>query len=173
MRIFMLNKSFSYLFPLILDYDKIKYRHYVINTFLFLEGLPTDDLILAVLLKEDDSDEFLEFQEELYNSRLFDFEFTTPKGQIIVFNMEVFKLEYEKFLDGTYSNYLTSSKDIILRFLKNSLRLSKNDLEDFEGIFYKKEKYRLKLEEQLNVEISKDAELSSIYDIVNETFISN
>lgn len=169
----MLNKSFSYLLPLILSHDKIRYKPYIKNTFLFLEGLPTDSLIVALLLEDKETEDFYNFQEDLYNSRMFDFEFTTSKGQVIVFNLEEYKVDYEKFLRGKYSEFKTSSKDIIIKFFKNDLNLSKTDISDFEGIFYKKDAYRFKLEERLDVLIPVDAELSSIYNKKNETFIDN
>lgn len=171
MKISVLNKSFSYLLPLVLSYSKTRFKNYISNTFLFLEGLPTDDLILAVLLREgEDYNDFDSFRESLYESDLFSYEFTSDKGQVLIFDMSPFKLDYESFLEGSYSKFKTSSKDIILRFLKNDLKLSKDDVEDFEGILYLKEKYRIKLEEMLDVEIEKTVELSDKFKIENETY---
>jgi|AntRauTorcE11897_2_1112592.scaffolds.fasta_scaffold04230_2 hypothetical protein len=171
------NKSITYLFPLIndiLELDVKFYYKYVLNTYIFSDEDKGRYFYLLLKFNEEDED-FLE--KESYLTQLSIYSGNTDIDQdTVLFKFEFPKSyhhEYDKFIEGKYSEFKLDAKTIILKFFNklydNNSANNIAFLVNMKHILFKDDKLRKKLEEELNVNISTNAELSSIIDKDKET----
>jgi hypothetical protein len=175
------NRSITYLFPLIndiLNLDSKFYYNYVLNTYIFSDDDKGKYFYVLLKFNEEDED-FLEKESYLTELDLYVgnidvdedtvlFKFKFPKA---------YHHEYDKFIQGKYSEFKLDAKTIILKFF-NSLYSQNSDnnisfLTNMKHILFKDKRLKLKLENKLNVNISSNAELGSIMDTDKETIKLN
>lgn len=172
------NKSFTYILPLFNVYTEIKYFHLLVNTYLWLDD--EDEECFCLLYKFDGSvtgqfrarEGFTLYEERLRQSKYYLDE--ADYGPYVLYK---FKLEDElieernKLILGKYSKLKDENKSTIIRFCKNKYNiLTANAVKD---VLYKAKELREKLSEQIKHYIPEDAELSSILDKNEETFINS
>lgn len=86
-----------------------------INTFIRNEQFTERDFRLIIPFTREDSSEFFYYEKELVDSPYFDTEnyYETDKYLIYVFNLEKYKLDYQRFLDGEYTELSNRVKSLI------------------------------------------------------------
>jgi len=163
----MLNKSYSYLLPLFNEKCKLNHEY-----FIMLKNIYTrynDNLEYFVLCYEyGDHEKFLEYLNELRNNNLFEEEYKIDDLLYLVFKFpKEYLSEYYYYKNGQFSKFSDRAKLIILEYVftyhKNS---SGNNIRE---ILYKEKSLKERLESQLNLNLSKDVELSSIPNLKLET----
>lgn len=174
----MRNKSTTYLFPLINDKLDIKlnfFKEYVKNTYVFSNKYEENYFYLEIdfnfkipeLLEEEERlrnlDIYVDSIDLDEDTVLFIYEF--PKSYLH---------EYNKFLEGKYSEFKMDAKTKILKFYSNLFGINSNGIKKLNTIKYvlfKDKNLKEKIEKMLNVSLPESAELSSIFDSKEETIM--
>lgn len=110
-----IQKSKLFLLPLTRIKRNISIKPFgtfVLDTF---RGLDENNLRLIVPFELDDSSEFSYFEKELLDSPYFDTEnyYETKKFRVYVYNLSHYKDDYEKFLQGHYTEFSNHAKELI------------------------------------------------------------
>lgn len=176
------NKSVTYVLPLFCKYfaseninlQEALFVSFLENCYVFVKNKENIDekFIIELNKPKDEKLIFENFIINLKNSIIFAEYFENNENIILIFHLpDTIKDTYYKFIEGNYSQINQEDKKVILEFCKSytSLELSMKILK----IFSKSETLRKELEEQLNMKIPKDIELSSKPNIELETFNIN
>ena|SRR4030042_52060 len=170
------NKSKTYLLPLlaeVIDIDARFFNH-LHNTFIYdIDGKYKD----CLLILHDFSfrnPEFTAYEHRLTNNPYF-VELKDIENKVLyVFKFpEEYMEEYNHFKNGKYSKFGKDAKDTIINFFGNIYAGNLNAVNFLlliKQILYKEQKLKEKIEKELNVTLSDDAELTDIAESVNETF---
>ena len=87
---------------------------------------------------------------------------------MFIFNVpKKHKINYQKCVEGKYSEFDPEYKEQILNFHSSDISSSLGH------ILFKSKHRKLKLEQELNIELNTDAELFSVLDLELETFNPN
>ena len=168
----MLNKSYSYLIPLLNEYCKIDADFYIV-----LENVYTNketfDIEHPIIIKYANSDfpEFNKYIESFKNSELFSeiyYDEDNEYVSVILSFPEEFLPEYFLYKAGKFSQFSEKAKKIIISYILDYHQYK--EAERVKSVLNKEEKLRQQLEEKLAVVINKEMELSSIPDETLETF---
>ena len=145
------------------DHDLYLYDSLFVNAFI---GVAGQENCLALLYRFSGQSVFLKFEQALRKFPSFR-TIIDPSSYYVLFVFDIppkFQDDYNKFILGKYSHFSPELKDRIFKF-------HKVDLDSSIGhILYKSEKRRLRLQESLDVKISKNAELFDIPDLEYEVF---
>lgn len=162
------NKSKSYLLPLLNEYVKIEYLHLLENTFINIDGYLE---CIALLYKNDSSDDnYIKHLRMLMDNSLLKSTLYMSEHTLFIFEFpEQFLNEYKYFKLGRYSKFSNDAKKKIIRFFSNNYRYP-DIVQEVVHILYKNKLRKERLEEQLGVKLSNDDELASIIDEEEETF---
>lgn len=161
------NKSKSYVLPLLSNFIEIKNISNIVNSYLFLEGKDDKYIIVKYRL----NDETLEYVESIKSHCLINNIIENGGYLYIVFNVpnEILK-DYEKFVDGKYSEI--ESKNTIITFLSDNYPSRFfNTIERIRQVLYKDKALKYELEYNLDITLPEGIELSSKPDLIDETLI--
>ena len=161
------NKSKSYILPLLNDFIQIKNISNIVNSYLFMEG--KDDKY--IIIKYIRNNEALEYIESIKSHNLINNIIESDNFIYIVFNVpdEIIN-DYDKFLEGRYSEF--ENKKGILMFLENNYPSRFfNTIQRIKQVLYKEKALKYEIEYNLDIVLPDNAELSSKPDLINETLI--
>lgn len=164
------NKSTTYLFPLMNDILDIKYpfyTKYVKTTYIYSNLYKGKDYFYILIDYDFKLPEFKLEEERLMNFDLFvDCVDINEDSTLFIYEFpKAYKQELDYFKQGKYSKFGQDAKMKILKFFHRLLGTSTAGLKvltDIKHVLYKNKILKEKLEEQLDVKISKNAELGSI-----------
>jgi len=166
----MLNKSYSYLIPLLNEYCKIDGDYYVMldNVYTHHFGGDVGNIIIISYFSNDDP-EFLEYVQKLKTHEYCQ-DYTEGEDTIaIVFKFpDEYLYEYDCYQQGKFSKFRQYAKDIIVKYILDIHKYK--DADRVQRVLNKDDLLRKDLEKRLALTIDKDMELSSIPDKILETF---
>lgn len=161
------NKSYVFLTPM-LEFDPVYSRKdLILNSYLADEKYPNRKGIIYVhYLYDKNPGAMARLEASLTNHSEFIDSYEPDKySMIFCFNVpRKYQMDYVKFLNGKYSELSPNYKLKILKFFNASVS------SDIYKILYKDPDYKKLLEENLGVELPKDAELGSLINYNNETY---
>ncbi len=167
----MLNKSYSYLVPLVNEYCNIDKDYFLLldNTYVKHIDYP-DEKLFTVSYNFIDNDMFLEYIDgfranELHKETYIDSE----NVSVTLYFPYEYTNEYNMYINGAFSKFPESSKEIILKYILNANK--PQDANRVRAVLYKDSALRKSLEERLGMDIDHSIELSSRPNMVNETFV--
>jgi hypothetical protein len=168
----MFNKSFSYILPLFIE----KYKQYIENIYVFLENIENtyikyDKKELFVIIVNK-SEKILNDIDNLNKNVILAEFFDIKNKLILVFKIpEEFKLDYDKFIDGKYSEFSEQSKKIII---KTAFNYFPSDVfNNITKILYKSDNLKKQILYDLGISnLDYDFELTSKIDVKKETFLT-
>lgn len=166
----MLNKSYSYLIPLLNEYCKIDGDYYVMleNVYTRHQDGDVGDIIILSYCNAD-NDDFKRYIEELKSNVLCQDFIETDDVISIVFKFpDEFIDEYEYYKTGKFSQFSQEAKDIVIKYILDTHKYK--DAYRVKRVLNKEVSLREELEHKLAMTIDKDMELSSIPDKELETF---
>ena len=165
----MLNKSYTYILPMLSDYLIIR-KDYLMNSFIGDKEYPEYDNHIFLLHKFRGSKSFLLYEHELTSHNLFVDSYDPDKYT----TMHVFKVpkkyqeQYDLFKEGKYSKLDYEYKVLIFKFhaiTDPEHRVAK--------VLFKHEDLKEEIEDRIGVEIPKGNELSSVPDLDTELYKSH
>lgn len=163
------NKSKAYILPLLNYYVDLNFINKIKNTYLFLEN----DLDSYIILKygENEDEEFQNYLIELSTSDYCKEIITKDAETYCIFTIfEEVREDYESFVIGKFSEISVRSKKKIVSFsLKNYGIGNIKTINKIKQILDKDTKLKRKIEEDLDVILSEESELSSLPNLNNET----
>lgn len=166
----MLNKSYSYLIPLLNEYCKIDGDYYVMLENVYtrhFEGDVGNIIIISYLSNEDSG--FLAYIQQLKQSEYCQDYIQDDDTINIVFKFpDEYLHEYYCYQQGKFSEFRQEAKNIIVRYVLDIHKYK--DADRVKRVLDKDELLRQDLEKRLALTIDKDMELSSIPDEILETF---
>jgi len=153
----IINKSKSYILPLLDDYVKLKHVREVNNCYLFLEG--DENKYIIIEYKKNNLEDYL---IELRNNQYFIDIVEKEDFYIILFKVpDGIKEDYNKFIEGKFSKIY--NKDKIIKFLMTHYSSSEfKAIQRIKQVLYRDRALKEELEYTLDVLIPENAELSSI-----------
>lgn len=172
------NKSTTYFLPLFDSYFRIKYFNLLQNTYFFYDDIKED--IFCILYKFDgrvvgsyqSRDGFTVYEQRIRESKLYMSEEDFGEYVLYVFKLPDELIETKHtLLEGKYSKLSDKQKEKIVHFIYE--KYGNGPATQVSNILYKSAELRERLEEILNHTIPKDAELSSIIEAEEETFINS
>lgn len=164
------NKSKTYLLPLINEYLSIQFDEYIENTYVYIKGF---EECFGIVYRKDISNTGLkQYYERLVQNSLFKSVVEFDNHILFIFEFPDFYIsEYYSFLDGGYSKFSEHSKKNIIRYTSDVHKYP-DAVQGVVHILYKNKVRKEELERQLDIKLDDDAELSSIIDRYEETFNS-
>lgn len=171
------NKSKTYLLPLLLDvvnFDLKTYYKYIKNTYVSDLKNEYQNCLFVEIAFDFETPDFIKFEHSLKQNELFVKSYDLSEDSVIyVFNFpEDYLDEYNWFLDGKYSQFSKSAKELI--YLTHR-RVYSDESFIIQYLVYLKQvldrgaQLRKTLNKRLKVNLPEYAELESISDIINET----
>lgn len=163
------NKSKSYLIPLLNTEVKIKYLEHLDNTYININFWVE---CIVLLYNYEISEEIggLEYLKELEKHKLFISASRLENHFLLVFRFpEQYLEDYYYFKNGQYSFIRQQSKKVIINFISENYKYPET-IQDLVHILYKNKERKQKLEESLGIILPDDSELSSKIDEEEETF---
>lgn len=161
------NKSKSYLLPLLNEYVRIEYLHLLENTYINIAGHIE---CIAIMYKKSDENGFEEYCHSMADNSLFQNYIHTKEYHIFIFEFpNQFITEYKYFKLGRYSKFSQDAKKKIIKFFSSNYQYPEL-VQEMVHILYKNKARKEKLEQQLGIHLSNDAELTSVIDEDEETF---
>ena len=166
----MLNKSYSYLIPLLDKYCKIDGDYYIMLENVYTRHQDGDvGNIIILSYCNADNDDFKKYIEELKANELCqDFIENDDDISVILKFPDEFIDEYNFYKEGKFSQFSQEAKDIIVKYVLDTHKYK--DAYRVKRVLNKDISLREELEHKLAMAIDKDMELSSIPDKELETF---
>lgn len=172
----IVNKSKSYLVPLLDTEVKVEYPNLLINSYI-------SDYTISLLYEYDSHTTltsqgrvgFPTYEDYLVNHVNFLDKLDINLDQLpcvlytFLFPSDYYH-EYDSFCEGRYSEFSEKAKKTILRFLQRNYSSKGEVLMNIKQVLYKDESLRKKLSEEFNTEIPKDLELSSVPNLNREKY---
>lgn len=162
------NKSKTYLLPLLNQYVSIDYTELIDNTYIYIHGFHE---CFGVMYKKDgDNAKFIRYCQDLMDNSLFQSVIELDYYILFIFQFpDLYIPEYYNFINGFYSQFSKDSKRLIIKYTSEVYRYP-DLVQDVTHILYKNRARKEKLEQELEIKLDEDAELSSIIDKDEETF---
>jgi|TARA_R110002126_G_scaffold92869_1_gene220214 hypothetical protein len=162
----MLNKSFTYILPMLsTEIDIVKDG--LVNTFIGDEEYPQYDNHIFLLYKFSGSKEFLQYEDFIKNTHLFVHSYD-PDDHHVMYVLDVpsfYQTDYNLFAKGKYSEMNRDYKIIIFAF---------HNIVDYEHrvakVLFKHPDLREEWEERTGATIPDGAEVSSVPDLKKEVY---
>jgi len=165
----MVNKSKSYLLPLLNEHVKIKYLYLLENTFINVKSYLE---CIGLLFKISDDINFIRYCNNLEEHPLFKECICTKNHMLFVFHFpEQFLNEYKYFKLGRYSRFSHDAKKKIVKFFSHNYQYPEL-VQELVHILYKNRSRKERLEKELGIILTDEDELTSIIDEEEETFKS-
>lgn len=177
-----INKSKTYILPLLGDIVDIQYPNLILNTYLYVEGIELEEDYIAILYKYDPdykiiNDKRVGFPSyEVYLKEHPSCLNVIDVDDCVLFIFKIpneYKDTYIKFLNGQYSKFNNTSKIKILKFIQKKFPKEKGIYSNVRNVLMKSDQLRLELEDKLGILLEPDSELSSKIDLECETFNIN
>ena len=152
-----INKSKSYVLPLLNDFVEIKHVNDIDNTYLFLEGRDNE----YIIVKYKKTTESYSYLDEIKDVELLSEVIETDNNFYLLFNVpyEIMN-DYHNFINGDFSKIEGKSK--ITSFLsKNYSSRHFNTIQRIKQVLTKDRALRAEIEYNLDVTLPDDIELSS------------
>ena len=172
------NKSKSYLLPLLDQYVSIDYIPYLLNTYIYIEGIEEGPVLgllysfsptISHTLEGDKG--FIFYEESLIKSKFFLEKREVEDAVLYILKIpEELHYEYSCFIEGMYSYFREEQKRYIIKFLNKHYKEEKNSINRIIGVLNKAPFLRKQWEKYLAINISEDLELSSKIERDKETF---
>lgn len=165
----ILNKSYSYLVPLLNEYCRIDGDYFLLldNVYTGLEN--NYENIIAICYLNVDNDPFQQYIADLQLNKLFKFCIDNEDYITLVFSFpEEFMFEYNCYKTGKFSQFRERAKNIILNYILGIHKLRQSN--KLRTVLYKDPKLKEELEFKLGMKLDENTELSSIPDIKLDTF---
>lgn len=164
----MINKSKTYLAPLVLSgLEGISFSS-IKDTYLFLDLENTENAMYFFCKKDSVNIELLKHYKHVFIIYEYEEEYL-----IGVYILEEYNFEYLSFLSGKYSYFRPSNKEIIVHYLYNNVNnKSKKVIDTVINVFGKNPMLKKHYEDTLGVKLDETAELSSKALREEETFNS-
>lgn len=163
------NKSKAYILPLLNYYIDLKFINKIKNTYLFLEN----DLESYIIVKygKNEDEEFQNYLIELSTNDYCKEVVIKEKETYCIFTVfEEVREDYESFVIGKFSKIsIRSKKEIVSFSLKNYGAGNIKTINKIKQILDKDTRLKREIEEDLDVTLSEDSELSSLPNLENET----
>lgn len=164
-----LNKSYSYLIPLLNEECKID-----INWFLLINNVYTnyeyEKDVICIKYDKYTNDDYIKYLEELKSNKLFKYCISSDEYEVLIFDFpNQYLQEYVCFKRGRFSEFRDIAKRKILDYILSGHSIKQ--VHNIRDVLYKSNSLRKTLEDKLNIQLDKDTELSSIPDIEKETLI--
>jgi len=166
----MLNKSYSYLIPLLNEYCKIDGDYYVMldNVYTHHFGGDVGNIIIISYLSNDNEGFLAYIQELKANEYCQDYIEEDDTASIVFKFPDEYLHEYNCYQRGKFSEFRQEAKDLIVKYILDIHKYK--DADRVKRVLDKDELLRKDLEKRLALTIDKDMELSSIPDKILETF---
>lgn len=168
------NKSKTYLLPLLsemVDLDK-KFWKFIKNTYINIDGYEN-----CIALLHDFSfknPEFTAYEHKLIKNELFVELIDIDDTVLYIFKFpEVYLHEYNCFKTGRFSAFGTDAKELILEFYNNIYKGNINAtsfLLKVNQVLFRDKKLKRQIEQELNVHLEEEAELSAVPEMDEEAF---
>ena len=165
----MLTKSYTYVLPMLHPYVNIR-KDRLVNAFIGDEDYPEYDNHIFLLYKFSGSKAFLTYEGELEGHELFVKSYDPDKSHVMfVFKVPSFyKNDYGLYKKGKYSEMAYDYKVLIFEF---------HSIYDHEHkvakVLFKHPDLKEELEDRIDVELPKGAEVSSIPNLGTEIYVSS
>lgn len=168
----MLNKSYSYLVPLLSEHCKIDSDFVILinNTFVYHYDYP-DEETFTLCYEYSDTESFHQYLELIKENELFKEIIESDEGKVFItvyFPLEFIK-EYRLYKSGKFSRFSEIAKTIILNYILDIHNI--NNANKIRRVLYRDENLRKELEYKLDLIIDESLELSSKPHKVDEMFI--
>lgn len=167
----MLNKSYSYLVPLLNEHCKIDSDYVILikDTYAWHYDYPDEDMFV-VSYEKSETPLFTDYVQNFTSNELFkEFSETDDDINLVFYFPNEFKREYNLYKQGRFSAFSEKAKVIILNYILDIHNI--RDADRVRRVLYKDEELRKELEYKLALKIDSSLELSSKPNRVNETFI--
>ena len=170
------NKSKTYLLPLLSEFVNFDRKFYsnLLNTYIYDDTGTYENCFFILHDFSFKLPEFTHYEHDLINNQLFVDLIDINDKVLYIFKFpEDYMHEYNSFILGKYSEYGVDAKEMILQFFTNIYRNNINAVDfllTLKHTLFKDEKLRKKLESDLGVKISDDAELADKINKEDETF---
>lgn len=166
----LINKSTTFIMPF-LGYNKetFRFNNEFIKCYIGTEEFGDYGNNIYLLYRYSADINFVKFEENiLIQNPLYEETYEVDKYQTLYkFKIEEkYKNDIDKIIKGKYSEISEDAKNKILKF-NNAITNG-----DLEQILYKRKERRLKLEEELKINIDENAELYSIFNIEDEILLN-
>ena len=172
----MRNKSKTYLLPLLSELVafKKKFNKFIVDTYIYFDEDKYKDCIGVLYNFSFRNPDFTAYEHKLVKSELFIELIDIDDKVLYIFKFpEEYMHEYNCFKKGNFSKFGTDAKELILEFYHDIYKGNINAtpfLLKVNQVLFKDKKLKRQLENELNVKLSDDAELSDGPSKNNETF---
>ena len=169
-----INRSQTYLLPLPNNYITltniiIKNLH---NTYIYCENQSNFNYFYLTFLIDNFSNEvFIHIKDHLEQSTIY--QETIIDNNILIFKFkfpEEHIEDYKLLLEGQFSKIKESSKQKIILFIKNNFPSDYNTSTMVQHILFKSKKLKQTLEQNLDLKLNNNLELSSKFNLNEETY---
>lgn len=169
----MINKSYSYLVPLLNTYCEIDPTYFILMDQSYaIVNKNTDIPCMAISYEKTDNEQFVSYLKMLENHELTMNVIESEDKITFIFKMpEEFTNEYKEFINGKFSRFSQKSKDIIIDYVTSYHK--PNTAKKVKMVLYKDQELRRHLEHKLAVKLDADLDLTSIPKIEEESFNYN
>lgn len=165
------NKSKTYILPLFSTIINLKFIQNILNTYTHVENLYDDEKIFIISYKFINSPEFIQYENEIKNSKYYLTTIDDENNVNYVFKIpDSILYEYNKFLQGLYSEFREEKKRTILIFFIKLYSKITPIYEEVFGVLYKTIERKNKIEKTLNIKLNAGNELSAKPDKEKETY---
>jgi hypothetical protein len=172
----IINKSKTYLLPLLselVEFDK-KYHNNIINTYIYDDLGKYENCFFILHKFSFRNPEYTIYENKLINNELYINLIDIDNDVLYIFKFpDDYLYEYNKYKEGKYSEFKNDAKELILNFFGEVYKFNMNAVSfliKVKQILFKDKKLKKIIEDELNVTLSDDAELSSIMNKEEETF---
>ncbi len=160
-----LNKSKSYILPLVDTAIDLKYVEDIANTYIVDNTSPEN----LIILKYKNKNKII-LDKEYINTIINNILFLSNQedDEFLYFSLRIpkrFNREFKLFIEGRYSEFGEPAKQIIINFLTTHFKSSYQTIELVKAILYREERLRKQLSKELNMYIPANYELSSKIDL--------
>ena len=152
-----INKSKSYILPLLNDFVEIKNVNDIDNTYLFLEGSDKE----YIIVKYKKTTETFEYLNSIKGNDLLAEVRETDNNLYLFFNVpDEIRNDYYHFINGKFSKIYNKNK--IISFLsKNYTSRHFNTIQRIKQVLFKDRALKAEIEYNLDITLPDDSELSS------------
>lgn len=170
------NKSKTYLLPLLSELIGFKKEFFknLENTYIFDDLNKYKDCIFILHDFSFRNPEYTKYENYIIDNEYFVDLIDINDKVLYIFKFpEEYLHEYNTFKEGKYSYYKKDAKELILDFYSNIYKFNPNAINfliKVKQILFKDKKLKEKIENELKVKLSSDAELTDIMNKDNETF---
>lgn len=172
----MSNKSKTYLLPLLSEIVSFEKRFYkfIVNTYIHFNDEKYKNCIGILHNFSFRNPDFTAYEHKLIKNELFVELIDIGDDVLYIFKFpEEYLHEYNSFINGHYSKFGTDAKEMILEFFNHIYKGNINAtpfLLKVNQVLFKDTKLKRQLENELNVKLPDEAELSDIPSVEAETF---